>query len=71
MRKVFRYMRVSTDRQAQDGYSLEAQDTVLRDYAAGHSLEIVATFVESESAFTSGVLTRVQRIFKEYGSAYY
>jgi len=54
MRKVFRYMRVSTDQQAEKGYSLEAQDQVLRDYATGHKLEIVASFVESESAFTSG-----------------
>ncbi|GEM_PF-673153 len=54
IRKVFRYMRVSTDQQAEHGYSLEAQDQVLRDYAAGHQLEIAASFVESESAFTSG-----------------
>jgi site-specific DNA recombinase len=54
MRRVFRYMRVSTTKQAQRGYSLEAQDTVLRDYAAGHDLEIVEDFVEDESAFTSG-----------------
>ena len=34
MRNVYRYMRVSTDQQAEKGYSLEAQDTVLADYAA-------------------------------------
>lgn len=54
MRKVFRYMRVSTDQQAEHGYSLEAQDRVLKDYAEGHDLKIAASFVESESAFTSG-----------------
>jgi len=54
MRKVLRYMRVSTDDQARHGYSLEAQDSVLADYAAGHQLQIVESFVESESAFTSG-----------------
>ena len=54
MRNVYRYMRVSTDQQAEKGYSLEAQDTVLADYAAGHQLKIVESFVESESAFTSG-----------------
>jgi DNA invertase Pin-like site-specific DNA recombinase len=54
MRKVFCYMRVSTEGQAEHGYSLESQDAVLKDYASGHQLEVVGTFVESESAFTSG-----------------
>ena len=54
MRKVVRYIRVSTTEQAQHGHSLQAQDAVLEDYAGGHDLEVVGTFVESESAFTSG-----------------
>ena len=62
MRSVYRYMRVSTDQQAEHGYSLEAQDQVLRDYAAGHKLQIVESFVESESAFTSGKRTEFARM---------
>jgi len=52
--KVLAYIRVSTNRQAVHGYSLEAQETHLKNYAEGHDLEIVETFIEDESAFTSG-----------------
>ena len=69
MRRVYCYMRVSTDRQAQDGYSLEAQDRVLRDYAAGHGLEIADTFVETESAFTFGKRPRFARMVAAFESS--
>jgi DNA invertase Pin-like site-specific DNA recombinase len=53
-RKVVAYVRVSTEEQAQHGYSIEVQEQVLRDYAKGHDLEIVESFVESESAYKPG-----------------
>jgi site-specific DNA recombinase len=53
-RKAVTYIRVSTDEQANHGYSIDGQKQVLRDYAAGHELEVVQEFVESESAFKPG-----------------
>ena len=54
MRKVFCYIRVSTEEQADHGYSLESQDAVNKDYAHGHQLIIAETFVDTESAFALG-----------------
>jgi len=54
MQKVFAYIRVSTKEQAEHGYSIESQQRILRDYAAGHELEIVREFVEHESAYKPG-----------------
>ena len=53
-RKVVAYIRVSTDEQAEHGHSIEVQQQVLADYATGHELEVVETFVESESAYKPG-----------------
>ena len=52
--KVVAYVRVSTEEQAKHGYSIEVQQQVLEDYAQGHDLEVVETFIESESAFKPG-----------------
>jgi DNA invertase Pin-like site-specific DNA recombinase len=51
---VVSYVRVSTEEQAEHGYSIEAQQQVLRDYASGHDLEVVERFVEAQSAFKPG-----------------
>ncbi len=59
-RKVVTYVRVSTEEQAKQGYSIPAQHQILQDYAKGHDLEIVRAFEESQSAFKPG---RIQ--FKE------
>ena len=53
-RKVVTYVRVSTDEQANKGYSIPAQQQVLKDFAAGHDLEVVEAYVESESAYKPG-----------------
>jgi len=53
-RQVVTYIRVSTEEQASHGYSIPAQHQVLADYAAGHDLEIVQEFVESQSAYKPG-----------------
>jgi len=57
-------MRVSTDDQAKHGYSLESQDRVLKEYAEAHGLEIVESFVEDESAFTTGRRPEFARMCK-------
>lgn len=53
-RQVVAYIRVSTEEQATHGYSIPAQRQVLADYAAGHDLDIVQEFMESQSAFKPG-----------------
>ena len=53
-RQVITDIRVSTEEQATHGYSIPAQHQVLADYAAGHDLEIVQEFVESQSAYKPG-----------------
>jgi len=52
--KVVVYIRVSTDEQAEHGYSIDVQKQVLSDYAKCHDLEALATFIEVESAFKPG-----------------
>lgn len=48
-----KYRRVSSKEQ-EKGYSLEAQDNFLNEYASKHNLTIVNDFCEAESAKTSG-----------------
>jgi len=52
--KVVAYIRVSTEDQAEHGYSIDVQKQVLEDYARGHELTVVETFIESQSAFKPG-----------------
>ena len=54
MRKVAAYIRVSTEEQAKYGYSIEGQQTIVRDFAPGQGLEIVREFAESHSAYVHG-----------------
>lgn len=53
-KRVVAYIRVSTEEQAEHGYSIDGQRQLLRDYARGHDLEIVEEYVESHSAFKPG-----------------
>jgi site-specific DNA recombinase len=48
--RVVGYVRVSTDKQGDQGVSLEAQTAKVRAYAALHDLELVDIVVETESA---------------------
>ena len=59
--KAVLYARVSTRDQAEEGYSLPAQERLLREYAAKQGLEIARVFSVPESA--SGRAER--RTFKE------
>jgi len=56
MRKVVAYNRVSTEDQAKNGYSVEGQEFLMRNYALSHDLEIVQWFEESYSAYVHGRL---------------
>lgn len=45
------YCRVSTDKQEQDGESLEYQEEKCRHYAAAHNIDIIAVHHEAKSGF--------------------
>jgi DNA invertase Pin-like site-specific DNA recombinase len=47
--KFFSYLRVSTDKQGERGYGLEAQRKAITDYLNGGSWELLGEFVEVES----------------------
>ena len=51
--EVVTYTRVSSAEQAQ-GYSLEAQERCLQDYARGNNLKVIKGFSESHSAYSPG-----------------
>ena len=70
MKKAVAYERVSYLRKKEDdqpdSYSFETQRQALTEYAAGHDLEIIETFVEKKSAFSPGrgVFERMLDFFK-------
>ena len=47
--KFFSYLRVSTDRQGERGYGLDAQRKAIADYLNGGSWELLGEYVEVES----------------------
>ena len=51
-RKAILYVRVSTDEQAEKGYSLRHQEETANKYCNFQNIEVVATFVEDHSAKT-------------------
>jgi len=50
MTKTIAYIRVSTDKQADKGHSLEAQQDKIMAYAKLYDLELIDTVIEAESA---------------------
>lgn len=48
------YARVSSREQEQEGYSIQAQIKLLRDYASKNNFKILREFVDVETAKTSG-----------------
>jgi site-specific DNA recombinase len=50
MTRAIAYIRVSTDKQADHGHSLEAQQAKIEAYAGLYDLELVDTVIEAESA---------------------
>jgi DNA invertase Pin-like site-specific DNA recombinase len=52
--KFFSYLRVSTDKQGERGYGLDAQRKAIEDYLNGGSWELLGEFVEVESGKHNG-----------------
>src|SRR5688572_25307692 len=50
LQKAVLYCRVSSKEQADEGYSLEAQESLLKDYAQKNGFEVAKSFKISESA---------------------
>ncbi len=50
MEQAILWARVSTKEQSEEGYSLDAQVKMLRDYAGKHELRIQKEFIVPESA---------------------
>ena len=55
---VYGYVRVSTDRQADEGVSLGAQERTLRGYAIMHGMTIDKVFVESGVSGSTPIVER-------------
>jgi len=66
MTDVIGYIRVSTDKQAEHGVSLDAQRTKLEQYASLYDLNLVSVVVDTESAKTirnrEGLLSALEQI---------
>lgn len=54
MQKAVIYSRVSSDEQKKEGFSIEAQEDLMKKYAQKNGLEIVKIFSESQSAKDTG-----------------
>lgn len=63
--KVAIYIRVSTDRQAKEGDSLEAQEKALRDYAKEHNYIIVDVYVDGGESGQKIKRTNLQRMLQD------
>ncbi len=61
MKKAVGYCRVSSEEQAKEGYSLPAQEKLIREYAEKMGFELIKIYSVSESA--SGKIQR--KVFKE------
>jgi site-specific DNA recombinase len=54
MRQAVMYTRVSSKDQEREGYSIPAQQALLREYASNHGFKIVREFVDVETAKVAG-----------------
>ena len=54
MKKAVIYCRVSTKEQEREGYSIPAQLSMLRSYAADNNINVVKVFKDNESAGKAG-----------------
>ena len=63
--KVALYIRVSTDRQAKEGDSLEAQEKALTDYAKEHNYIIIDKYIDGGESGQKIKRTNLQRLLKD------
>lgn len=59
------YIRVSTDRQAKEGDSLEAQEKALTDYAKEHNYIIIDTYIDGGESGQKIKRTNLQRLLRD------
>lgn len=57
--KVVAYLRVSTDRQAEEGLGLEVQEAAIRTWAAAQGAEIVTVYKDEGISGSNGIETRI------------
>lgn len=62
--KVAIYTRVSTDEQAKEGFSLQAQRDILKKYAESKSLEVYDTYSDDGYSGKNYERPEIQRLFK-------
>lgn len=62
--KVAIYTRVSTEEQAKEGFSLKAQEDILRKYAESKNLEVYDTYSDDGYSGKSYERPEIQRLFK-------
>jgi len=58
MSKAYGYVRVSTDKQAQKGLSLDAQEKKIKQYAKLHDLELEHVFIEKGVSASTPLIKR-------------
>lgn len=63
--RVALYIRVSTDRQAKEGDSLEAQESALREYAKKNKYKIVDTYIDGGESGQKLKRTNLQRMLND------
>lgn len=54
MKQAYGYVRVSSERQEQEGFSIPAQKKLIEEYARRHQIELVNIFEETQSAKAAG-----------------
>ena len=67
--RAFAYARVSSKEQEMEGYSIPAQQKSLQEYAARRGIQIVAEFIDVETAKQSG-RTRFGEMVKRLAFCY-
>ena len=67
LKRAVLYARVSSREQEREGFSIQAQQTLLRKYAADHGFAVVEEFVDVETAKKSGraAFTRLLAMLKK------
>ena len=63
--RVALYIRVSTDRQAKEGDSLEAQEKALVNYAKEHNYIVIDTYIDGGESGQKLKRTNLQRLLKD------
>lgn len=58
--KAALYVRVSTTEQAMHGYSVAAQEALLREYAAGHGMEVFAVYADEGKSASKSLEKRTE-----------